>query len=292
MNPHFSSPFNFGAISGELAEYGKARVVILPVPYDATTSYRSGTRDGPFSIISASRAMELNDEDTGMNYSELGICTLDELDIVIDPEKMVNRVYEACLPLVNDGKFVVMLGGEHSLSFGCARAYKEKFPELSVLHVDAHGDMRFENGGTKFDHGCVARRISEICPVSQVGIRSLSYEETEFIAKSGHTVVYAREIASSKDDSWMDRIVDSLSDTVYITIDLDALDPGIMPSVGTPEPGGMGWYALLSLMKKLSLRKRVVGFDVVELCPQPGNISPDYTAAKLTYKLIGYFSGK
>lgn len=292
MNPHFSSPFNFGAIPSELAQYSKSKIVILPVPYDATTSYKPGARDGPAAIIAASRAMELNDEDTGNNYSSLGICTLDELDIVIDPEKMVNRVYEACVPLVEDGKFVILLGGEHSLSFGLAKAYRGIYKDLSVLHIDAHGDMRDENGGTKFDHGCVARRISEICPVVQVGIRSLSKEESEFIAQSGHKVVYAKEIAESNDDSWMESAIGALSENVYITIDLDAFDPSLIPAVGTPEPGGLGWYKFLKFMKKLSENKKVVGFDAVELCPQPGGISSDFTAAKLVYKLIGYFAGR
>ncbi len=289
MNPHFSSPFNFGALPGELCDYKKSKVVVLPVPYDATASYRSGARNGPAAIISASMALEMYDEDSGKDFSELGICTLDELDIVVDPEAMANRVYEAVQQLARDDKFVVMLGGEHSLSFGAAKAFREKYPDLSVLHIDAHADMRDEHNGEKFSHACVARRISEICPVVQVGIRSLCQEEAEFIAKSGHKVVYAREIAESMDDSWMDAAISSLSKDVYVTFDLDSLDNGIMPSVGNPEPGGLEWYPVLSFLKRLSGKRNVVGFDSMELSPIPGNIAPDFAAAKLVYKLIGYF---
>ncbi len=285
---HFSNPFAFGAIPRELSEYKKSKVVILPVPYDGTTSYKPGARDGPSAIISASRSMELYDEESGKNFSELGICTLDELEVVVNPESMVNRVYESVSHLISENKFVVMLGGEHSLTFGAVKALHEKHAAMSVLHLDAHSDLRFENGGSKFDHGCVARRIFELnVPVVQAGIRSISDEEAEFIRKSGHKVIFGEQIA--EDGAWMDEAIGLLSDDVYVTIDLDALDPGIMPSVGTPEPGGIGWYPLLKFMKKLSEKKRIIGFDIMELSPQPGNVAPDFTAAKLTYKLIGYF---
>ncbi len=289
MNPHFSSPFNFGAIPKEIADYKKARVTILPVPYDATTSYKPGARDGPAAIISASRSMELYDIELCRNISDIGICTLDEMDILIDSEKMANRVYEAVKHLLSEGKFVVMLGGEHSISFGAVKAHNEKLPGLSVLHIDAHADLRDENAGIKFDHGCVARRISEICPLVQVGIRSMSEEEAEFIKTSKHKVIYAEQIANSSNDSWMDEAISALSENVYVTIDMDAFDPGIISAVGTPEPGGFQWYQFLTFMKKLSEQRNIAGFDVVELSPQPHNIAPDFTAAKLIYKLIGYF---
>ncbi|MBI3050909.1 agmatinase [Candidatus Woesearchaeota archaeon] len=288
MEPHFSSPFNFGAIPRELSAYGRSKVVILPVPYDASTTYRSGAREGPYAIIAASRNMELYDAESGRNFSGVGICTLDELDILVDPEKMCHRVYEAVSALVSDGKFVVLLGGEHSLSFGSARAHAEQHPGLSVLHIDAHGDLRDENGGSRFDHGCVARRISEICPIVQVGIRSLGQEEAEFIRKSGHTVIYAADMQVGH--NWMDEAIDALSDTVFVTFDIDAMDPSLFPATGTPEPGGMHWYQALAFLKRLSERRKVVGFDLVELSPQAGNVSADYSAAKLAYKMIGMFA--
>lgn len=286
--PHFSSPFNFGAIPRQLAEYPKSKVVILPVPYDATTSYKSGTRDGPFAIISASRSMELFDEETNFNISSLGICTLDELDVVVDPEKMMQRVYETCQQLLTDEKKIVMLGGEHSLSFGVVKALHEKHNSMSVLQIDAHSDLAFENGGTKFDHGCVARRISEICPLVQVGTRSIAPEDIGYARQKGISIFYASEIAKSSDNSWMEDAVSNLSDDVYVTIDVDALDTSIMPSVGTPEPGGLQWYQLLELLKKIGENKNVLGFDVVELCPVPGNVAPDFAAAKLVKKFIAY----
>lgn len=291
--PHFSSPYNFGAIPRQLSEYNKSKIAILPVPYDATTSYKSGTRHGPQAIIDASRSMELFDEETNANISSFGICTLDELDVVVDPEKMTHRVYETCRQLLNDGKMIIMLGGEHSLSFGVVKALNEKHSLMSVLQVDAHSDLAFENGGTKFDHGCVARRISEICPLVQVGTRSIAPEDIEYAGQKGIRIFYASEIAKSADSSWIEEIVSKLSDNVYVTIDVDGLDPSVMPSVGTPEPGGLQWYQLLELLKKVAAKKNIIGFDVVELCPLPGNIAPDFTAAKLVKKLIAYsFAGK
>ena len=290
--PHFSSPYNFGAIPRELSEYKKCKITILPVPYDGTTSYRSGTREGPQAIINASRSMELYDEETGINVSNIGICTLDELDIVIHPEKMVERVYETRKQLIEDGKKMIMLGGEHSLSSAPVRALKEKYPNLSALHIDAHSDMAYENGGSLYDHGCVARRISEIVPVVQVGIRSIAPEDIEHAKEKGIRIFYAMEIAKSRDSSWMDEVLSKLTDDVYITFDLDALDISIMPSTGTPEPGGLQWYQTLELLKKIGEKKNVVGIDFMELRPLPDNVAPDFAAAKLVKKSIAYFWGK
>lgn len=290
--PHFSSPYNFGAIPRQLSEYSKSKIAILPVPYDATTSYKSGTRHGPRAIIEASRSMELFDEETNINISDIGICTLDELDVVVDPERMAQRVYETCQQLANDGKIAVMLGGEHSLSCGPVRALAEKYPGMSVLHIDAHSDMAFDEKGSKFGHGCVGRRVSELCPIVQVGVRSISREETEYINKHGIKVFQAFEITNNTDKIWIDEVISKLSNEVYVTIDLDAFDTSIMPSVGTPEPGGLGWYQLLKLLKNVSERKDILGFDVMELCPMPGNTAPDFTAAKLIKKLIAYSFAK
>ena len=291
-NPHFYFPFNFGAIPHELADYRASRVVILPVPYDLTTTYKPGARNGPMAIIEASRQLEFYDEELGKNFSELGICTLDELEVVDDAEKMVNRVYEATKVLLDDGKKVVAIGGEHSISSGSVKAHKEKHPDLTVLHVDAHADMRHELAENKYNHGCVARRISEMCPLISVGVRSIAEEEIEHIRSSNGriNVFFAKDIHDS--DSWMDAVVKLLGKNVYITIDLDAFDISIMPSVGTPQPGGLQWYQMLKFMKKIAAAKNVVGFDVTELMPIPGNHAPDFLAAKLVYKLIGYFFSK
>lgn len=290
--PHFSSPFNFGAIPSQLAEYKKSNVIILPVPYDATTSYKSGTRGGPRAIINASGNMELFDEETSVNISNMGICTLDELDVVVDPEKMVQRVYETYKQLLIDGKKVVMIGGEHSLSLGPVKALKEKYPAISVLCIDAHSDMASEDRGTKFYHGSVARRISEICPIVQVGVRSIAAEHIAYSAQKGIKIFYAADIAKSNDNKWVEEAISGLSEHVYVTIDLDALDTSIMPSVGTPEPGGLQWYTLLKLLRMAGEKKNVLGFDVMELCPVPGNVAPDYAAAKIIKKFIAYSFAK
>ena len=291
-NPHFYFPFNFGAIPHELAEYDVSKVVILPVPYDATTTYQPGTRSGPHAIIEASRCLEFYDEETERNFSDVGVCTLDEMEVVDDAEKMVKRVYEAASVLIGDGKKVVVLGGEHSISSGAVKAHMEKYPGLTVLHVDAHADMRDELAENRYNHGCVARRISEMCPVVSVGVRSIAQEEAEHIRSSNGRikVFFAKEIHSS--NSWMEEAVRSLGKDVYITIDLDAFDTSVMPAVGTPQPGGMQWYQMLEFMKKIAAAKNVVGFDVTELMPIPGNHAPDVLAAKLVYKLIGYFFSK
>ena len=288
-NPHFYLPFNFGAIPHELADYDKAKVAILPVPYDATTTYQPGTRNGPRALIEASRCLEFYDEETGKNFSGMGVCTWDEMEVVDDAEKMTSRVYEAVKVLLGDGKKVVVIGGEHSISSGSVKAHMEKHPDLNVLHVDAHADMRDELAGNKFNHGCVARRITEMCPLVSVGVRSIAQEEMEHIRSSNGRIkiFFAKDIHSGS--SWMEEAVKSLGKNVYITIDLDAFDISIMPSVGTPQPGGMHWYQMLELMRKIAAVKTVVGFDVTELMPIPGNHAPDVLAAKLVYKLIGYF---
>jgi agmatinase len=288
-NPHFYTPYNFGALPPELSGYETSSVVILPVPYDATTTFKPGTRDGPRAIIDASRALEFYDEEADANFSEKGICTLDELETLDSAEENANRVYEAIRTLIADGKRVVMLGGEHSISSGAVRAFREKHPGLSVLHIDAHADMREEIGGNRYNHGSVARRISELCPIVSVGVRSIAEEEIAYIRSNKDTisVFFAKDICDG--NAWMDSAIRKLEQDVYVTLDLDALDPGIMPSVGTPQPGGMSWDQLLFFLRKLSAERNVVGFDVTELMPVPGMHAPEFLAAKLVYKLIGAF---
>ncbi|MBI2141081.1 agmatinase [Candidatus Woesearchaeota archaeon] len=293
-NPHFYLPFNFGAIPHELAEYGASKVVILPVPYDATTTYQPGTRNGPRALIEASRCLEFYDEETERSFTGIGVCTLDEVEVVDDAGKMANRVYEAVKVLLGDNKKVAVIGGEHSISSGSVKAHMERYPDLTVLHVDAHADMRDELAGNRFNHGCVARRISEMCPLVSVGVRSIAEEEMEHIRSSNGRIktFFAKDIHDGSNSAWMDAAVKSLGKNVYITIDLDAFDISIMPSVGTPQPGGLQWYQMLEFMKKIAAGKNVVGFDVTELMPIPGNRAPDVLAAKLVYKLISYFFSK
>ncbi len=288
-NPHFYFPFNFGALPRELADYDKAKVVILPAPYDSTTSYKPGTRDGPHAIINASRYVEFYDEEAGKNFSEIGISTLDELEMVDDAEMMISRVYESAKALLNDGKKIVLLGGEHSLTSGMVRAMHEKHKNLTVLHIDAHADMADTNGESKWDHGCVARRCYELGQVVLAGIRSLSQEQAEFIKKEKIPIFYAHDILAAGNDKWMDEAISKLSENVYITIDIDSLDPSIMPSTGTPVPGGLQWHTMLKFLRKAGENRNVVGFDVMELMPIPFMHAPDFMAAKLIYKLIGAF---
>ena len=278
---------NFAALSPEYSGLEKSKVVILPIPYDSTTDWRSGSRDGPMAIIDASQYLELYDHELDRESYLVGIHTLPELrPSMKGPEETVERVYEAASELVRKNKFVVMLGGEHSLTLGMVRAFREAFPRLSVLQLDAHADLRDVYEDSRFSHACVMRRVVEFCPIVQVGIRSLSQEEHLFIEQQRLRPFFAQEHSLSQ--ASLDEIVSALSSEVYITIDLDVLDPSIMSAVGTPEPGGMGWYEVLRILQHVAQKRRVVGFDLVELCPNEGPSSCAFLAAKLAYKLIGY----
>lgn len=280
-------PYNFGALPEKNSHLEKSRLVILPVPYDSTTSYRTGTKDGPQAIINASRHMELFDEELLCNVSAQGIHTLPEL--MPDhrgPEHMIKTVELAAGEILDQGKMLATLGGEHSITLGPVRAYKKIYPKLSVLQIDAHLDLRNSYAGTIYSHASVMRRVHELADITQVGIRSFSEKEHGFVTEKGLKPFYQRDIKHRED--WPDEVIERLSEEVYVTIDLDGFDPAIMSSVGTPEPGGLGWYEVLGLLRKLSKRKRIVGFDVMELLPEPGNVAPDFLAAKLVYKLAAY----
>jgi len=283
----FSPPRNFAAISSPYSDWEKARVVVLPVPYDSTTDWRSGARDAPWAIIDASRYLELYDLELDQEIYQVGIHTLPEIQPeMTSPEHMIQRVYTVAKELLNKDKMLLMLGGEHSLTLGMVKAYREKYEALSVLQLDAHADLRDSYLGTKFSHATVMRRVCELCPIVPVGIRSLSQEEHKFIDEAGMKPFYADGLILTEDS--IERIIASLSQEVYITVDLDVLDPSIMSAVGTPEPGGIGWHELLGLLRKVAQAKRVVGFDLVELCPSEGPLACAFMAAKLAYKLIGY----
>jgi len=286
---------NFAGLGEEYANPKKAKVAILQAPYDKTTTYIHGTSLGPSAIIEASRFLELYDDELGQETFKIGIQTMDPLDIGnLSPEAMVDKVYASTLEIFKANKFPVLLGGEHSVSIGAVRAAKEIYPNLSVLHFDAHYDLRDEYFGSKYNHGCVARRICEICPIVQVGTRSLSKEERDFLATQANGRVKTISVYDILDKPlWKDAVSKGLTENVYITIDLDVFDPALMPAVGTPEPGGIGWYETIDLLRELSKDKRIVGFDIVELCPIAGQVASDFLAAKLLYRLLGYvFSSK
>jgi agmatinase len=264
-------------------------VVIIPVPYDSTTSYLPGARRGPLAIIEASTHMELFDEELKKETFPIGIHTMDQLEITATgPEQMVERVSSVTSYCLNANKFPVMIGGEHSLTLGMVRPIKERYKHLSVLQLDAHADLREEYQGTPYSHASIGKRIKELCPLVQVGVRSMSREEWNFLPASGVKTFFAQEVREKR--GWIDEVLKSLSDEVYITLDLDVFDPSIIPSVGTPEPGGLGWYEVLDLLRMVISRKRIVGMDIVELTPLPGNTAPDFLAAKLIYRMIGYWT--
>ncbi len=286
IDPLLSSSGNFAGLPPQFSDFKNSKVTILPVPYDTTAEWHSGSREGPASIIEASYFLEWYDIELDKEPFKVGINTLPEMKPVLNgPENMSQNVYQAVRHLLQRSKFVVMLGGEHSISLGAVRAYKEKYPACSVLQLDAHLDLRDEYLGTKYGQASVMRRIIELCPITQVGIRSMSSEEKEFVSQNNLKPFF---IEQGHDPLSPERIVDSLKQDVYITIDLDVFDPSIMPAVGTPEPGGLLWHQVISLLKTVAERRNVIGFDVVELCPVQSNWACSYTAAKLIYKLIGY----
>lgn len=295
MDDEVRTAKNFIGLDEEYSSFKKSKVSILQVPYDKTTTYIHGTSKGPSAIIDASRYLELFDDELNMETYRAGIHTTEPLDVSgLSSEDMVEKVRTSVSELLKSNKFPVMLGGEHSVSVGAVKAFKEAYPNLSVLHLDAHCDLRNEYFGSKLNHGCVARRISEICPIVQVGTRSMSKEEKDFIATQANGKVKNLSVYDILESPmWKDAATKNLSENVYVSIDLDVFDPSLVPAVGTPEPGGIGWYETLDLLRDVAKDRKIVGFDVVELCPLPGQISSDFLAAKLIYRLLGYvFSNK
>jgi agmatinase len=282
----FYPPRNFAALPPKYTDFETSKVVILPIPYDSTTTWRSGSRDGPLAIIDASQHLELYDHELDRESYLMGIHTLPELQPSMKgPEETVGRVYKAARELVKGQKFVMMLGGEHSLTAGMVRAFRERFDGLSVLQLDAHADLRDVYEDSRYSHACVMRRVLECCPIVQVGIRSLCQEEHIFLTQNQMHPFFAQGLPLDEE-----AIVSALSPDVYITIDLDVLDPSIMSAVGTPQPGGMSWHELLRVLQRVAEQKNIVGCDLVELCPGEGPSSCAFLAAKLAYKLIGFLS--
>jgi agmatinase len=276
-------PYNFGGLPDEFTDYDKARVVVLPVPFGLSTSWQSGTERGPRAIIEASGYLELYDIETGYEVHEGGIHTDDPVE-ADSPEALNEKLLARVAQHLEAGKFVVTLGGEHTVAYGAAAAHIARYDDVSILHFDAHSDRRDEFEGSRFSHACTLRRISELNDdIISVGIRSLDKSELEHLDQA--KTFFAEDIFRSMD--WAERMLDQLAPNVYLTFDLDVLDPAIMPSTGTPEPGGLYWYQVLGALKTVFARRNVVGFDVVELMPTE-NKAPDFLAAKLVYKLLSY----
>jgi agmatinase len=289
---------NFLGIEEEHSSLERSRVVILPVPYERTVSYGGGTKLGPGAILDASHYVEFYDEETHREvHTELGITTLKPLEFGKKNDKAaLEMIYGATMSLLSQQKFVVTLGGEHTLSQAVIAAFAEKFNDLSILHIDAHSDLRMEYQGNKFSHACIMARVCEFIDpqrIVQVGIRAQCIEEAEFIREKGITTLYAHEIREKKYSKilkqWDDFAIERLTGHVYVTFDVDGFDPSIMPATGTPEPNGLFWSETMSLLKKLSRQKVVVGCDVVEFAPIKGLHHPELTAAKLVSKMINYF---
>ncbi len=280
-------PFTFAGLEPHDCRYECSAVAVLPIPYEATTSFVAGTRNGPREILHASRFLELYDEELDGEVSRVGICTLPELECVVSsPADMVRHIYGAAKSILDDGKFLVSLGGEHTITPPLVEAHLEHHPGLSVLAIDAHADLRSTYQGSDYSHACAMRRVLEMTSGVQVGIRSISMEETAALPSLTTRIFYAHKMRT--DPHWQREAVEALGDPVYVTVDLDGLDPALMPAVGTPEPGGLDWFQLLDLLKEVTIRRRVVGFDVNELAPIPGFSAPNFTAAKIVYKLLGY----
>ncbi|HEU5314610.1 MAG TPA: agmatinase [Chloroflexota bacterium] len=306
MEPLYAPPRTFGGLSGPPHTYDAARVVVLPAPYDATTTFRGGTRDGPRAIVDASLQMELYDAELGCEQADAGIHTLPELEPhLAGPEHMVRRVETAVGRLLDDGKLPIMLGGEHTLTAGAVAACAARYPDLAILYLDAHADVREPYLGAEYNHASALRlslrhlrsQAGEPPPAVAVGIRSLASEEADFIRETRLAVVSADEVVAARYDGraavetlWQ-RALARLGPPgrpLYVSVDLDAFDPSVVAAVGTPEPGGLGWYETLWLLRAACARFHVVMADVVELAPLEGPVAGAFAAAKLVYKLVGY----
>ena len=282
-------------LKSDYAGLKKAKAVILQCPYEATACYKKGTVKGPEAVLDASEHLELFDEELKTETYKIGIYTAPPMDIrEMKPESMITAVKKQALEVYDSDKFPVAIGGEHSISIGAVNAAAQTFKDVAVLHFDAHHDLRDEYDGTKYSHACAARRFLDSCPVVQVGTRSLSREEQDFINTNPPNLKTVNVYDILDTAVWKETILKSLPDNIYLSIDMDVFDPSVMPAVGTPEPGGMGWYEFMELTRMVSKYKRIVGLDVVELMPMDGFIAPDFFTAKLIYRMLGYafYGGK
>ena len=284
------APLAFGGALPEPRTFEDSRIVILPVPVDRTTSYVGGTRNGPREILQASSHMELWDEEIGVDVHRAGIFTLPEMELPFgELEPLMEEIRRVAAEILRRDKFLVALGGEHSITPPLVAAAAARHRGLSVLQIDAHADLRDAYMGTRYNHACAIRRTLEHAPVTQVGIRSMSTEEAESAPRLGTQIFY--DVSMRRDPRWVDAVVETLGDPVYITIDVDGMDPAIMPATGTPEPGGLSWYEMLALLRATIERRTVVACDVVELSPLPGIMAPNFLCAKLVYKILTYRFG-
>ena len=281
--------FDSFRISGCFVDYSRAEVVILPISYERTVTWKKGTSKGPEAIIEAFLNMELYDDELDINTHEVGLCLFDRINLNNkEPEEAISEIEKIMGDIIRDDKFPIILGGEHSVSIGAVKALKDRYVELSVLQLDAHADLREEYYGSMYNHACVMSRIREFTDAVQVGIRSLSNDEMRIIRDGNYEdkIFWARDIYNNR--KWFESAINKLSGDVYITIDLDVFDPSIMPATGTPEPGGMDWYLIMEFLREVCGKRNIVGFDIVELSPLNEYYASNFLAAKLMYKLVGY----
>jgi len=274
----------YAGISEQYAKIETSKIVLIPVPYDGTSTWQKGADKGPEAFLNASDNMELYDIETDSEVYKNGIHLADAVTENSSPEKMVDEVHAVTKTFIRKNKFVTVIGGEHSISIGTIRAFNECFNDLTVVQIDAHADLRKEYDGSACNHACAAYEASQTTNLIQVGIRSMDAIEKTVMDED--KVFFAHEMAI--DDYWMDNAIDLMTKNVFITFDLDAFDPSILPSTGTPEPGGLLWHETLDFLKKIFKQKNVVGFDIAELCPNENDKSSDFLVAKLYYKMLCY----
>lgn len=280
-------PLVFGGAMPHLPTFDEATAVVLPIPIDRTTSYVGGTRNGPHEILQASSHMELWDEELRADVHGIGIFTMAEMELPFgEMSAIVDEIERVAYEVIGRDKFLITLGGEHSITPPLVSAAARKHANLSVLQIDAHADMRDAYLGSPHSHACAMRRSLQYAKITQVGIRSLSTEEAQAMSHFSTTVFW--DVDMRRDPHWIDRVVDSLTENVYISIDVDGMDPAIMPATGTPEPGGLSWSEITTLLRATTERRTVVAADVVELAPLPGMVAPNFLCAKLIYKLLTY----
>lgn len=283
---------NFLGIEKKYSNYKDSQIVIISAPLEKTVSYGKGTSIGPTEILKASHYVEFYDEEQKRELCfEKGICTLEPMNLQkLSIEKALQKINKEVAKHIDEGKFVVTLGGEHSLSAAPIIAFHERFPNLSILQIDAHSDLRDSYEGSKYSHASVMARVAEFnTNIVQVGIRAQCIEEVELKKKKGIKTFYAREIKMGMyGEKWQEQVAKNLTENVYITFDVDGFDPSLLPATGTPEPGGLFWDETMDLLKIVGMDKNIVGFDVVELAPSKYHPSSNFIAAKLVYKMLNY----
>ena len=279
---------NYAGIPDEYAQLNSSKIVLIPVPYDGTSTWGKGADKGPEAFLEASANMEIYDIETDSEVYKNGVFLADPVTENSSPEAMVEAVHKKASEYIKMGKFVTLFGGEHSVSIGSIRAFKENFDNLTVLQFDAHADLRPEYEESKCNHACAVHEAQHTTNLVQIGIRSMDTVEKPFLKKEN--CFFAHQIFADPD--WMNKALSRITDNVFITIDLDVFDSSIMPSTGTPEPGGLNWYQVIDFIKMVIKNKNVVGFDIMELCPNDINRGPDFLAAKLYYKILSYVFNK